>query len=164
MPTYLYALPFPSAEARMELRLMMSSLWNDAQRHSALSLLSCAPCNLQKRRSLLPRPSLSSLGNAFASLSVTRSEEQVHQTPVSTCQGNWLSHLDWDGQRLAPAHPYTCMEGSTPSKSHKLLVNFHLCQGSLACLHGRLTPTHGSCTCSQSLCHIASDLLAMSCM
>lgn len=53
----------------------------------------------QKRKSLLPRPSLSSLGNAFSSLSVSRPEDQAHQTPVATCQGNWLSHLDWDGHR-----------------------------------------------------------------
>ena len=57
---------------------------------------------VQKRKSLLPRPSLSSLGNAFSSMSVSRPEEQAHQTPVATCQGNWLSHLDWDGHRYSP--------------------------------------------------------------
>ncbi|KAL3130634.1 hypothetical protein ABBQ38_008026 [Trebouxia sp. C0009 RCD-2024] len=74
----------------------------------------------QKRRSILPRPSLSGLGNAFASLSVTRSEEQVHQTPVATCQGNWLSHLDWDGQRywtLNDAHPDKWMPFQYPLPS-----------------------------------------------
>ena len=54
---------------------------------------------VQKRRSLIPRPSLGGLGNAFSSLSVSRPEDQPHQTPMACCQGNWLSHLDWDGHR-----------------------------------------------------------------
>ena len=65
---------------------------------------------MQKRRSLIPRPSLGGLSSALTGLSVSKPEDQQHQTPVACCQGNWLSHLDWDGQRctLLTSAPETC--------------------------------------------------------
>ena len=53
-----------------------------------------------------PKSSFSSLSNAFSSvLSVSSSArsppELVPEQELATCSGNWLSHLDWDGQRCA---------------------------------------------------------------
>jgi len=36
--------------------------------------------------------------------SVSDGEETVVRIPVARCQGNWLSHLDWDGQRMWTLH------------------------------------------------------------
>ncbi|BDA40499.1 Oxysterol-binding protein-related protein 8 at N-terminal half [Coccomyxa sp. Obi] len=56
------------------------------------------------KKELKPRKSLSGLAKSFHSVlsssSVHQPEPQFHRLEeMSTCSGNWLSHLDWEGQR-----------------------------------------------------------------
>lgn len=101
------------------------SLQGTVYSHDA-PLQAASPPEQQKRRSLLPRPSLGGLGSAFSSLSVSRPEEQAHQTPMACCQGNWLSHLDWDSHRYwtlldSQADKWTQLHHPLPSDCSKRL-------------------------------------------
>ncbi len=77
-----------------------------------LANIHCIPCIitlllLQQKRELKSRKSLSGLANAFHSVLSSSSVHQpendfYRQEEVASCSGNWLSHLDWEGERCAP--------------------------------------------------------------
>jgi len=59
---------------------------------------------VQAKKELKQRKSLSGLASAFQSVLSSASVNQAEaafprQEELASCSGNWLSHLDWDGQR-----------------------------------------------------------------